>query len=115
MKLDLSARICTLDGNPTQHTFAGLMANELVNTPNGPAEKFYDWAVELHRTGQLTIADGPDLNLLRDWVRNSQTITILAKVPLIRLIDRQVLTEAISKDETDFDPRPRVSESPLSC
>jgi hypothetical protein len=94
VKLDLRSPICTLDGNPTDHSFARVLANELVNTPHGPAEKFYQWAVTLHGTGQVELSP-QDAAFLSDWVKNSTTLTILVKVPLVSLINEQINAHAI--------------------
>lgn len=58
------------------------VANVLVSSTSGDALKYYDWAVKLHK-GESINLDASDFKKVCDFIENSQSITIIAKVPIM--------------------------------
>lgn len=90
----LNFRLRTIDGAETETVASILLANEMVNQPHGPAERLYDWAVTLMKTGALELQPGEDQFLI-DWILRSPTMTVLAKVQIVRALRQQPLSSLI--------------------
>lgn len=63
-----------------------IIGNALVSTNKGEALKFYDWAVRLHK-GDVILVDKSDLKKIRDFIEDSETMFILCKAQLLKIID----------------------------
>lgn len=87
MKVDLSAFILGLDGKKAgDHTLGKILAGDLVSTADGPAIKFYDWAVKLYDGGVIEV-DAADLEVLKKRVESSQGLTVLTKAQLLKALN----------------------------
>lgn len=90
MIIDLSDLATAIDGKRSQTKLATIVANDLVNQPFGPAEKFYAWAEALIRFDKVEIFTPDDVHMLMQWILDSTTMTILVKVQATRAIQRQL-------------------------
>lgn len=87
MKLDLNFSILDLGGKAIEGVNAGkLIADQLVGETKGDAFKFYDWGRKLFNLEAIEV-DKSDLKKVRDFVENSERITILAKAQILSKID----------------------------
>lgn len=87
MLLNLNFNFKDLDGKdlPIDKNVAKTLADMLCGQTSGlGAVKSYDWAIELHKNGQIDI-DRTDLKLLEDFVEKSQ-ISNLGKAQLLTSI-----------------------------
>lgn len=79
----------TLPGDPP--TLANILASSLVGGAKvGSLDpiKIYDWAMALYKHGEIQV-DESDFNALKDYISNSETLTILAKGQLLRAISHE--------------------------
>jgi len=86
--INLSAPVTTTSGNPMVDqegrpvTLANILANILAGQSKGQALKVWAWALDLHKTNQLSV-DDVDLKFIKDVIENSETTSILAKAQLL--------------------------------
>jgi hypothetical protein len=92
--LDLSAHLEDLDGAQKSETLGRALAASLVNGVEGPAIKFYDWGVQLHRTGIISV-DNADMELLKEHVSNSQRLPVWVKAPILRAMKESAETPSL--------------------
>ena len=71
-----------------------LLANVLVAGSKGDVMKFYDWAVKLNN-GETLDLDRSDYEKLRDFVKENESLTILAKGQILPLLEN----DKLQKDE----------------
>lgn len=84
--IDLNCLLKDLDGNNVPDITAGkIVAAQLVNTSQGSVVKHWDWALALHK-GQPITVDNADLEYLRKFVENRDTLSILAKHRLLDML-----------------------------
>lgn len=81
---DLNGTPITQDGKVL--TLGVLLAPQLVNQPKGNALKFFSWAKKMN-AGQDINLDKADVRTLRDFIQDSETITILGKAQVFEYID----------------------------
>jgi hypothetical protein len=89
MKIDLNFNLADLDGNAIDNTNAGkLVAQTLVQQTKGDALKFWDWAVALNK-GETLDLDSSDQETFKNFVKDSETITIFAKAQILHKLKKE--------------------------
>ena len=89
MKIDLNFNLADLDGNAIENTNAGkLVAQTLVQQTKGDALKFWDWAVALNK-GETLDLDSSDQETFKNFVKDSETITIFAKAQILLKLKKE--------------------------
>ena len=89
MKIDLNFNLADLDGNAIDNTNAGkLVAQTLVQQTKGDALKFWDWAVALNK-GEVLDLDSSDQETFKNFVKDSETITIFAKAQILHKLKKE--------------------------
>jgi hypothetical protein len=89
--LDLSEPVKSVEGeeikdnNGQALTFGHLLGQTLVssNGESGDPVKMFDWALELYKTGKISL-DASDVNTLEQFVKSVKTLTVLAKGPILK-------------------------------
>jgi len=87
-KIDLNFELKDLNGNPlTGNVIAGqFIANLLVGETQGDAVKFFDWAMTLNKKEAISVDDS-DFNKIKEVVKNSDKVTILAKAQILKHLE----------------------------
>lgn len=85
MKLDLSSKIKSIDGEDFSETFALVLSKILMSSNKGDAIKLYDWAMNLHKDGSIEI-DNSDKNILTKFIETTESISILIKGQLLKIL-----------------------------
>jgi len=89
MKIDLNFNLTDLDGKAIDNTNAGkLVAQTLVQQTKGDALKFWDWAVALNK-GEVIDLDSSDQETFKNFVKDSETITIFAKAQILQALKKE--------------------------
>lgn len=89
MKIDLNFNLSDLDGNAIENLNAGkLVAQTLVQGSKGDALKFWDWAVALNK-GEVLDLDSSDQETFKNFVKDSETITIFAKAQILQKLKKE--------------------------
>ena len=89
MKIDLNFNLVDLDGKAIQNTNAGkLVAQTLVQQTKGDALKFWDWAVALNK-GEVLDLDSSDQETFKNFVKDSEAITIFAKAQILLKLKKE--------------------------
>lgn len=89
--LDLNKSLLDLDGNPVKDsddkpvTVGILLAGQLVNSSEGDALKFLDWAITLKQGKSLQL-DASDKQTLETFVKGVKTLTNLGKGRILQEI-----------------------------
>jgi len=88
MKLDFNFDLLGLDQQPIKDANAGkLLANALAQGSKGDALKFWDWAVGLNK-GEILDLDSSDQETLKNFIKDSEGFTILAKAQLLQVLKK---------------------------
>ena len=93
MKLDFNFDLLGLDGevvrdHKDQTIKAGkLLANALAHGSKGDALKFWDWAVSLNK-GEILDLDSSDQETIKNFIKDSEGFTILAKAQLLQVLKK---------------------------
>lgn len=83
MKLNFNFNLTDLDGKELEGANAGkLLANTLIQQTKGDAVKYWEWALALNK-GEVLDLDTSDQETLKTFVKDSETITVLAKAQLL--------------------------------
>ena len=83
MKLDFNFNLTDLDGKELENANCGkLLANTLIQQTKGDAVKYWEWALALNK-GEVLDLDTSDQETLKTFVKDSETITVLAKAQLL--------------------------------
>lgn len=83
MKIDFNFDLLSLDGKAIEGEKAGkLLARTLVGSNKGDALKFWEWAQKLYAGEPLEI-DTSDTETLKNFVKESEVLTVLAKAQLL--------------------------------
>lgn len=86
MKLDLNKPLLDLEGNPLEKQNIGKsLAVLLANASEGPAIKFIDWAMMLHK-GEAVELDTTDMETLRRFIEGQPGATNLFKSAVLKAI-----------------------------
>jgi len=75
------------DPNDKDITIGKLLSNALVSQAKGDALKFHGWAVDMYNCKSINL-DRSDVKVLRDFVQDNDTITVLAKAQIFELLDK---------------------------
>jgi hypothetical protein len=79
MKINMNVPILGLDGQDLPESNIGkLIAQVLVQSSKGDAVKLWFWAQKLF-TGEELELDPTDVEILRNFIKDSESLTILAK------------------------------------
>ena len=85
MKLNFNFNLTDLDGQPIENANAGkLLANTLAQQAKGDALKFWEWALALNK-GEIINLDTSDLTVLKNFIKESDALAILAKGQLLQV------------------------------
>ena len=88
MKLDFNFNLTDLDGQPIENANAGkLLANTLAQQAKGDALKFWEWALALNK-GETIDLDTSDQTTLKAFIKDSETLAILAKGQLLQVFKK---------------------------
>jgi hypothetical protein len=88
MKLNFNFDLLGLDQQPIEGANAGkLLANALAQGSKGDALKFWDWAVSLNK-GEVLDLDSSDQETIKNFVKDSEGFTILAKAQLLQVLKK---------------------------
>ena len=64
-----------------------LLANSLVQQTKGDAIKYFEWALALNK-GDILDLDTSDQEVLKNFIKDSEAIIILAKGPLLQVFTK---------------------------
>lgn len=85
MKLNFNFPISDLDGNEIPESNLGkTIANVLVSARDGDALKLWDIALKLQKGTELDL-DTSDTQMLKDRIKNADTITVLVKAQALQV------------------------------
>jgi hypothetical protein len=88
MKLNFNFNLTDLDGKELEGANAGkLLANTLIQQTKGDAVKYWEWALALNK-GEILDLDSSDQETLKNFIKDSETITILAKAQVINVFKK---------------------------
>jgi len=93
MQYDFNQVLNDLNGQPIKDqkdndiTIGKLLSNALVSQAKGDALKFHGWAVDMYNCKTINL-DRSDVKVLRDFVQDNDTITVLAKAQIFELLDK---------------------------
>lgn len=88
MKLNFNFNLTDLDGKELEAANAGkLLANTLIQQTKGDAVKYWEWALALNK-GEILDLDSSDQETLKNFVKDSETITILAKAQVLNVFKK---------------------------
>jgi hypothetical protein len=83
--LDLNKPIKGLDGKQIgEHTLGKALSEQLAFANKGDALKLFNWAQKLYNGESLDL-DKSDENVLKDFITNNESFTILVKAQLLEL------------------------------
>lgn len=88
MKLNFNFNLTDLDGKELEGANAGkLLANTLIQQTKGDAVKYWEWALALNK-GDILDLDSSDQETLKNFVKDSETVTILAKAQVLNVFKK---------------------------
>jgi hypothetical protein len=88
MKLNFNFKLIDLDSKEIEESNAGkLLARTLVNQSKGDAIKFWELSLKLYN-GEVVDLDTSDQNLLKTFIKDSESITILGKGQLLQVFEK---------------------------
>lgn len=88
MKLNFNFNLTDLDGKELEGANAGkLLANTLIQQTKGDAVKYWEWALALNK-GDILDLDSSDQETLKNFIKDSETITILAKAQVLNVFKK---------------------------
>jgi hypothetical protein len=83
MKLNFNFNLTDLDGKEIKDGNAGkVLANSLINQTKGDAVKYWEWALALNK-GDIIDLDTSDQETLKTFIKDSDTIFVLAKAQFL--------------------------------
>ena len=87
-KIDLNIPMTDLSGAEVKEAKLGqILGNQLVGGSKGDALKFYDWAVKLYKGDSISVDDS-DFNKIKDFVNESEMLTIIAKAQILKQLEK---------------------------
>ena len=95
MKLDLNFYIKGLDGKeitgPNASVNAGMLLGNMIASTNKSSDilKWLTWAQDLYRQKPIEVSEN-EKNEIKEFVKNSEQLTILAKQQIIEAIEGKV-------------------------
>ena len=83
MKVQLNKNLLGLDGQEIENSHMGkLVASTLAGANKGDAAKFWHWSVKFYAGEELEL-DPSDLETLRNFIKDSEQLTILSKAQIL--------------------------------
>lgn len=86
MQVDLNFDLFGLDQTTKVAVAGELVAGILSVQAKGDAIKLLDWALSFYRKEVVTM-DASDLIKLKEIISNAETVTILAKAPILKYLN----------------------------
>ena len=86
MKLDFNKPLLLLTGQQSQENLGKILADLLVSETKGDVFKYYDWAKTLYQ-GEPVDLDRADQSTVKDFIKNSDKLIILAKAQMLQVFD----------------------------
>lgn len=86
--LDFTKQLLGLDGNPILDSdgkslsLGHLLSVQLAQSSKGDALKLFTWAQKMYNGDQLDL-DPSDESTLKDFIKNNEALTVLAKAQLL--------------------------------
>lgn len=88
MKLNFDFELLGLDEKPIEGANGGkLLATSLSQATKGDSVKLWGWAVSLHK-GEILDLDKSDQETLKNFIKDSELFTVLAKAQLLEVINK---------------------------
>jgi hypothetical protein len=88
MKLNFNFNLLDLDSKEIEGANAGkILAGALVSQSKGDAIKFWELSLKLNN-GEVVDLDTSDQNLLKTFIKDSESITILGKGQLLQVFEK---------------------------
>lgn len=88
MKLNFNFNLPDFEGKPQKDANAGKILADMLGKQNkGASIKLYDWAMSLWH-GKPIDVDATDFDMLRGIIDTTEFLTIMAKVPCIKYMDK---------------------------
>ena len=89
MKLDFNKPILGLDDQAIPESNLGkLVANVITSNTKGDAIKLYDWGRTLYK-GEVLDLDRADQDVLKNLIKDSDSITILTKAQALEVFKKE--------------------------
>lgn len=88
LMLDFNKPLCGLDGKSVtdvdgkEITLGKLLSGQLASSNKGDALKLFTWAQKCFNGEKLEL-DPSDASTLKDFIKNNETLTVLAKAQLL--------------------------------
>ena len=70
------------DGSGEVVSLGKLLASQLANSTRGDALKYFTWATKIYNGEELDL-DPSDESTLKEFIKNSEQLTVLAKAQLL--------------------------------
>jgi hypothetical protein len=88
MKLDFNFNLLDLDGKELKDANAGkILANALIQQTKGDSVKIWELALSLNK-GEIVDLDSSDQELVKTFIRDTETLNIVAKGQLLPLFNK---------------------------
>jgi hypothetical protein len=88
MTINFKFNLKAIDGSELANCEANkLLSSLLLNLNSGNSIKLYDWAIDLYKKGTLDI-DRSDVEILKAIIEKSESLTVLAKAPMLLAINK---------------------------
>lgn len=84
MKVQLNKNLLGLDGQEIENSHIGkIVASTLAGANKGDAAKFWHWSTKFYAGEELEL-DPSDLETLRNFIKDSEQLTILSKAQILQ-------------------------------
>lgn len=88
--INLKGPLTDFNGSPIKEgdkdsSLSKVLAGALANATEGDSVKMWDWAVALHKEGEIQVDDS-DFAFIHDFVKSHKALTVLAKGQLLKAI-----------------------------
>lgn len=88
MKLDFNFNLLDLDGKELKDANAGkILANALIQQTKGDSVKIWELALSLNK-GEIVDLDSSDQELVKTFIRDTETLNVIAKGQLLPLFNK---------------------------
>jgi hypothetical protein len=88
MKLDFNFSLVDLDGKELRDANAGkVLANALIQQTKGDSVKIWELALALNK-GEIVDLDSSDQELVKTFIRDTETLNVIAKGQLLPLFNK---------------------------
>jgi hypothetical protein len=86
MIVDLNFDLFAIDEKTKIAKANMLISNILASESKGDSIKLFDWALSFYKGLSVTM-DSSDLMKLKEIISNNETLTVLAKAPILKYLD----------------------------